>query len=225
MIFESAEARFLFVSACFLGFLLFLEKRQTQRALWVKWRQTALLQSLFTVTLFLWAWALLVVTGGLESLVATMGAAQREIAGESAPMAMVAINGEPLSHVLPEPGGWSPAAWVARRSLIALIASGVTSAAFVVILGVARAYRAGTGVVAAFTELKTLSWRPTLLTAIGLWIATNWTLFLWQGRHLLGTDPEGYDRLLTFLHTLPEGVSVILWGLMLGLWIRLRRRE
>lgn len=120
----------------------------------------------------------------------------RPEAGASAPMAAVSYSGEALEHVKL---GASPAITIAKYTLIAAIAGGVTAFLAWICTALGGAYRFA----AHFTDgVRMLAggderfpWRSAMVAGSILWILWTWIAALWAHGHPLGTDVAGRDVL------------------------------
>ncbi len=219
------------ITSLALALFLWLEvKDPTRKIRLCQTFKRPLIQVLGMITAFFWALSLLVLipvdhTTALNAFLNAIHAGATE-QGASHPMALVTLTGEPLEHVIPLVSeGQRPFFIVAKRTLVALIASGVTAFAFILALSLLLAARSSRSFTEGITRLKNLAWRPALITGILLWIVFNWFLFVWPTRHIFGTNEAGLDRLWVALNLIPSSVPVILWAWLLGLWLLLREKE
>lgn len=126
----------------------------------------------------------------------------RPEAGASLPMASEGLSGEALQWVSFDS---SPAMTVAKYTLVAAIAGGVTSFVAWICTALGLAYRFGI----TFPEgVKMLSgderfpWRGAMIAGSVLWMLWTWIAALWAHGHPLGTDAAGRDVLWVLLEAM-----------------------
>ena len=124
----------------------------------------------------------------------------RPEAGASAPMAAVSYSGEALEHVNL---GASPAITIAKYTLIAAIAGGVTAFLAWICTALGVAYRFATNFTEGIRMLaggdERFPWRSAMVVGSILWILWTWIAALWAHGHPLGTDAAGRDVLYVLL--------------------------
>lgn len=120
----------------------------------------------------------------------------RPEAGASAPMTAVSYSGEALEHVKL---GASPAITIAKYTLIAAIAGGVTAFLAWICTALGVAYRFATNFTDGVRMLAggddRFPWRSAMVAGSVLWILWTWIAALWAHGHPLGTDAAGRDVL------------------------------
>lgn len=131
----------------------------------------------------------------------------------SAPFATTDINGNALEHVASRMNPSStPIRHIAKYSLVAVIAGGVTAITAIIFTGMLLGFLQKVSYAEGVRRLQTFYWRPAMLTGTVLWVTLTWLLLIWSDWHILGTTAEGFDRLAYWLGLSP-------WLGCCGFWV------
>ena len=138
----------------------------------------------------------------LSMLLQTAWGLGRPESGPSMPMASSTLQGEALLWTAL---GTSPGITIAKYTLIAAIAGGVTAFLAWICTALGLAYRFAT----SFTDgVRMLSgdprfpWRGAMIAGSLLWMLWTWMAALWAHGHPLGTDAGGRDVLWVLMEAL-----------------------
>ena len=101
---------------------------------------------------------------------------------------------------------------IARRTLIAAIAGGVTAILGWIFIGLFIAHRRGRTFAEAMKIIGnrdgSFLWRPALLTLTVFWLLFVWLLLVWPGWHVFGTDAVGNDVLYEAVKSIRTAVVI-----------------
>lgn len=121
---------------------------------------------------------------------------------------------QPLKHAGKRIGPHSNRAMsIAKYTLIAAIAGGVTAfAAWLVTAAVVARRRGKTSFLDGLALLGnadgTFPWRPAMLTGSLIWMLVIWVMLLWPDWHIFGTDAVGNDVLYEALKSIRTAVVI-----------------
>ena len=148
----------------------------------------------------------------LQVTIEAIGAGLPEKAA-SAPFAVTDVEGDKLQHVATRMNPDStPMRHLAKYSLVAVIAGGVTSVTAIIFTGMLLGFFGNVSYAEGIRRLQTFYWRPAMLTGTVLWMTLTWLLLIWSDWHILGTTIEGFDRLAYWMGLSP-------WLGCLGFWV------
>ncbi len=148
----------------------------------------------------------------LQVTIEAIGAGLPEKAA-SAPFAVTDVNGEALEHVATRMNPEStPMRHLAKYSLVAIIAGGVTSVTAIIFTGMLLGFLNKISYAEGIRRLENFYWRPAMLTGTVLWMTLTWLLLIWSDWHVLGTTLEGFDRLAYWVGLSP-------WLGCIGFWV------
>lgn len=107
----------------------------------------------------------------------------------------------------------SRAATIAKYTLIAAIAGGVTAFAAWLVTAAVVGRRRGRGSLVDGLEIMSnadgrFPWRPAMVTGSLLWLLFTWLLLLWPDWHIFGTDAVGNDVLYEALKSVRTAVVI-----------------
>lgn len=135
----------------------------------------------------------------LSTLLQTAWGLGRAEAGASSPMAVKTLTGEALTYVKL---GASPMITIAKYTLIAAIAGGVTAFLAWICTALGVAYRFAVNFTEGVRMLggdKRFPWRGAMIAGSVLWMLWTWIAALWAHGHPLGTDATGRDVLYVLM--------------------------
>lgn len=119
---------------------------------------------------------------------------------------------QPLLHAGKLPPWRTKAVEIAKLTLIAAIAGGVTAVLGWIFLGLFVAYRRSIAFAEAMKAMKnsdgSFLWRPALLTLTVFWLLFVWLLLVWPGWHVFGTDAVGNDVLYEAVKSIRTAVVI-----------------
>ena len=121
---------------------------------------------------------------------------------------------QPLKHAGKRIASYSSrAASIAKYTLIAAIAGGVTAfAAWLITAAVVARRRGGGSLIDGLNIIGnadgSFPWRPAMLTGSVIWLFFTWLMLLWPDWHIFGTDAVGNDVLYEALKSVRTAVVI-----------------
>lgn len=119
---------------------------------------------------------------------------------------------QPLIHAGKLPPHRTKLVEIARRTLIAAIAGGVTAILGWIFIGLFIAHRRGRTFAEAMKIIGnrdgSFPLRPALLTLTVFWLLFVWLLLVWPGWHVFGTDAVGNDVLYEAVKSIRTAVVI-----------------